>query len=107
MRNTVGRFGDIQLTMFDKYSKKKSDNRQGLRSDLLLPPSANLTTSGWLEPGSARALKMLRNHCYYHGYHIIIVIIKFIIINSGWLESGGARALKMLECDIVIMILQS
>ena len=55
--------------MFEKYSKKKSDNRQSLRSDLLLPPSANLTTSGWLEPGSARALKMLRNHCHYHVYH--------------------------------------
>ena len=48
-------------------------------SDLLLPPSANLTTSGWLEPGSARALKMLRNHCHYHIISISIIVIIMII----------------------------
>ena len=43
-------------------------------SHLLLPPSANLTTSGWLDPGRARALKMLQCNV------VVIVIIIMIVI---------------------------
>ena len=40
---------------------------------LLLPPSANLTTSGWLEPGSARALKMLQFYLDLDLLHLVCV----------------------------------